>query len=267
MNIGYATVLCGGDRYLAGVEALGRSIADTGSRLPRIVMVTSDVSMKARERLTSQGWQLREIDNVSGPTNQEAIYERFAHSFSKLCAFNLVDFDKIVFLDADTVVLSRIEELFDRPAIAAAPDFFMPDCFNSGVMVIQPSHALYTDLVAEVGKQPTYDGGDQGLLNSHWPDWWAMSVEHRLPAGYNMHHFVYQFMISHSGLRRSFIDKIKIIHYTLQKPWQQFTVTGGSQVWWQKFYGAHPEASSAWRKRLHILQDRSFDRFVNMLGG
>ena len=29
---------------------------------------------------------------------------------------------------------------------------------------------------------PTYDGGDQGFLNSYWSDWWAMPVEHRLPA-------------------------------------------------------------------------------------
>jgi len=40
---------------------------------------------------------------------------RFARTYSKLRAFDLVEFDKIVFLDADTLVLRNIDELFARP--------------------------------------------------------------------------------------------------------------------------------------------------------
>jgi len=40
-----------------------------------------------------------------------------------------------VFLDADTLVLDNVDELFERPELAAAPDVGWPDCFNSGVFV------------------------------------------------------------------------------------------------------------------------------------
>lgn len=268
MKNAYVTMMCGGDAYLAGVEALGRSIVETGSVIPRVVMVTSDVSAEARAALTEQGWWIRDIEPIKSPhSDQEAIYARYAHSFTKLRVFELVEFDKVVFLDADTVVLSSIEELFDRPSLSAAPDFFMPDRFNSGVMVLDPSQRVFDELMNELGNSPSYDGGDQGLLNSHWPNWWSMPVEHRLSPAYNLHHFVYQFMSSHAGLLKSFGQEIKIIHYTLQKPWQQFTVSGGSQVWWEKFYSGRAEEHQGWRKRLSEFQDNVFDRFVGMLGG
>lgn len=267
MKHAYVTLMNGGDGYLAGVEALGRSLVETGSVVPRVVMVTTDVSQSARAQLVAQGWTLRVVAPVPSPPNDEAIYTRFAQSYTKLRAFELVDLDKIVFLDADTVVLSNIDELFERPSMAAAPDFFMPDRFNSGVMVIEPSETLFTELMGQLGHLASYDGGDQGLLNAHWPDWWAMPVEHRLGAGYNMHHFVYQFMSSHPALLRSFTAEIKIVHYTLQKPWQQFNLSGGSQVWWKKFYSANPAANNTWRRRLHAFQDHTFDRVVGLLGG
>jgi lipopolysaccharide biosynthesis glycosyltransferase len=267
MKHAYVTMMCGGDGYLAGVEALGRSLVETGTKVPRVVMVTPDVSAHARTRLESQGWATRLVEPVPSPPKDVSIYARFANSYTKLRAFDLIELDKLVFLDADTVVLSSIDELFERPHFAAAPDFFMPDRFNSGVMVLAPAHALYEELVSQLGHLASYDGGDQGLLNSHWPDWWSMPVEHRLGAGYNLHHFVYQFMSSHPALIRSFTEEIKIIHYTLQKPWQQFNLSGGSEVWWKKFYSANPAANNTWRRRLHAFQDHAFDRVVGMLGG
>ena len=66
---------------------------------------------------------------------------------------------------------------------------------------------------------------------------------------------------------RSFKEEIKVIHYTLQKPWQQFNLSGASQIWWSKFYGAHPADNTSWRRQLHAFQDRAFDLVVGLLGG
>jgi len=267
MKNAYVTLLSGGDAYLPGVEVLGRSLEQTGSTIPRLVLTTPDVGQEARERMWNRGWQIRPVDPIPAPPSREAIYARFARSYTKLRAFDLPDVEKVVFLDADTVVLRNVDELFDRPVIAAAPDFFMPDRFNSGVMVIEPSHELFARLIAALAELPSYDGGDQGLLNSFFPDWWAMPVAHRLGAAYNMHHFVFQFLVAHPGLRKRLLDEIKIVHYTLQKPWMGFTLTGGAQVWWDHYYAAHPEEAASWRRRLHALQDWSFDSVVGALGG
>jgi hypothetical protein len=267
VNRAYATVICGGDDYIAGAEVLGRSLAETGTRLPRLALVTEDVSRAARARLAAQGWELRLVEPIPPPAGKQPLFERFARSFTKLRAFGLDGVDRLVLLDADTLVLRPVDELFERPAPAAAPDFFLPDRFNSGVMVIEPSRALLARLLEALAALPSYDGGDQGFLNSFWPDWWAMPVAHRLPAAYNLHHFVFQFLIAHPTLRAPLLDEIKIVHYTLQKPWLAFNVSGGSTLWWERWERAHPGRTPAWRRRLHALQDWSFDEVVAALAG
>ena len=263
-KLAYVTVMTGGDTYLAGVEALGQSLLATGTTIPRVVMVTPDVSAGARAQLEGQGWTIRDVEPIPAPT-QELLFERFALSYVKLRVFQMREYDKVVFLDADTIVIQNIDELFERPFFAAAPDFFMPDRFNSGVMVIDPNEALFVELIASLGTLPSYDGGDQGLLNSHWPNWWTMQPEHRLPAAYNFHHFIYEFMQVHEGLRKTFLHEIKVVHFTVQKPWQSFTLTGGSKVWWENFYLAHPEQKSRLLDGLHRMQDGMFDKFVGMI--
>jgi hypothetical protein len=264
----YATMLTGGDTYLRGVEALGRSLVETGTKERRIVLVTPDVSGTAQRQLVAEGWELQTTSPLPNPHGaNEILFDRYRHSFTKLRVFGLEGLERVVFLDADTIVLRNIDDLFSRPTPAAAPDFFTPDRFNSGVMVIEPSRELFSRMLEALAHAPTYDGGDQGFLNWLWPDWWAMPVAHRLPSGYNLHHFVFQFMMAHEVLRRQCLDEVRVVHYTLQKPWMRLTLTGGAEAWWEKFYGAHPEESSAWRRTLHQLQDYSFDSLVRAFGG
>ena len=56
-------------------------------------------------------------------------------TFTKLHSWRLTQYDKCVFLDADTIVLQNIDDLFERDPFAAAPDSGWPDCFNSGVFL------------------------------------------------------------------------------------------------------------------------------------
>ena len=186
----YVTMLAGGDAYVPGVEALGQSLLRTGSPYPRVVMFTDDVSGAAQRRLQAQGWLLRRVEHIANPccaTSQ--LYPRFARVFTKLRVWTLVEFDRVVFVDADTIVLRNIDALFERPGpFAAAPDFFMPDQFNSGAMVLQPSVATFMSMVDQLGRTGTYDGGDQGFLNQFF-HWYQLPVEQRLPIGFNLHHF------------------------------------------------------------------------------
>ena len=172
MKRAYVTMLCGGDAYVPGIEALGQSLIQTGTQVPLVVMVTPEVPAAARQSLAARGFILRDIEPIKNPRPDcELLYPRFALTYSKLRAFELTEYDKVVWLDADTVVLRNIDELFARPCLAAASDFFMPDRFNSGVMVLDPSAELFGKLMVSLAAAPTYDGGDQGFLNSYWPNW------------------------------------------------------------------------------------------------
>lgn len=269
MKRAYVTMICGGDSYVPGAEALGHSIVESGSREQRVAMVTSDVSQEACQQLIANGWEIRLVEPIANPRpNEELLFARFGLSFTKLRVFDFEEYDKLVFLDADTIVMRNVDHLFDHPGIAAAPDFLMPDKFNSGVMVIEPAHDLFLRLIQGLTDAPSYDGGDQGFLNWFYKDWWAMPVGHRLSSAYNMHHFIFQVMAGHPALREQCLREVKIVHYTLQKPWMSVTVTGAAQLWWEKFYGAHPEQNTAWRRKMHQLQDWSFDSMVSaMMGG
>ena len=269
MRNAYMTLLSHGDAYVPGIEALGRSLRSTGTVVPLVLMVTPDISKDTRARLSAEGWNVHEVAPLENPHPEKAIlFPRFAGVFTKLRAWEQTDFDKVVLLDADTVVLQNIDELFARPQICAAPDFFMPDRFNSGVMVLDPSRATLDAMVAALGTAASYDGGDQGFLNEFFGDWWAMPVEHRLRAGYNLHHFVFQFLCHHDSLKANLDKEVKIIHYTLQKPWKvRSTLTGASQIWWNAYYGAHPEESSALRRRLHKIEDWTFDHVIDAIAG
>jgi lipopolysaccharide biosynthesis glycosyltransferase len=264
MKKAYATTLTHGDAYAPGVEALGRSLQATGTREPMILMVTADVPGAAKARLAKQGWTLREIEPVKNPTPaKQQLFPRFDKVFTKLRAWELVEFDKVVLLDADMVVLKNIDELFERPELAAAPDFLLPDRFNSGTMVLAPSRHKVIRMMRALADSPTYDGGDQGFLNTFFGDWYTGHGERRLPAWYNLPNFIYQFMRGHASLRDEVEREAKILHYMVQKPWQSAsTVTGASEIWWNAYLGVHPELDSEWRRRLHAIEDRSFDRAI-----
>ena len=69
-----------------------------------------------------------------------------------------MQFKKCVFLDADTLVLNNIDELFDRDELSAAPDIGWPDCFNSGVFVFVPSIETYAALIRFANEHGSFDG-------------------------------------------------------------------------------------------------------------
>jgi len=73
----YVSMICGGDAYVPGLETLGRSLLETGTRIPRVALVTRDVSPGARAKLGAQGWRLREVEPIGNPRG-DVLLPRFA---------------------------------------------------------------------------------------------------------------------------------------------------------------------------------------------
>jgi hypothetical protein len=264
MNTAYVTTLCNGAGYVPGVEVLGKSLDRSDASHDKLLLVTPDVPVDARRGLEQKGWRTHEICPIENPHPIEGqFFERFAATFTKLRAFELTQYDKLVLLDADTIVLQNIDDLFERPAIAAAPDFLLPDRFNSGVMVIAPERGLFERMMDALADSPSYDGGDQGFLNTFFPDWYRGPAAHRLPCGYNMHQFIFQFLRAQPALRAQVEREAKVIHYTVQKPWlSASTLAGGSEAWWDVYFDVHPDKASGWRRRMHAIEDWSFDQML-----
>ncbi len=79
-------------------------------------------------------------------------------TFTKLHCWRLTQYAKCVFLDADTLVLSNSDELFEREELSAAPDIGWPDIFNSGVFVFRPSEETYRAICEHALTVGSFDG-------------------------------------------------------------------------------------------------------------
>ena len=70
--------------------------------------------------------------------------------YSKLLMWKMVHYTKLVYLDSDLLILRSIDDLFERPQLAACPDTLPPDKFNSGLMVVEPNKAMFQDMLGKV---------------------------------------------------------------------------------------------------------------------
>jgi len=219
------------DQYASGAKVLGLSLRNSETSRKIVLLVTDSVCSTIRDQL-SQIWdELIDVEPLF-TTDEEnlALTKRpeLGVTFTKLKIWTLVKFKKCVFLDADTLVLQNIDELFDRDELSAAPDIGWPDCFNSGVFVFVPSMETYAALIKFANENGSFDGGDQGLLNMYFKDWATKDISYHLPFLYNM---VSNVCYSYAPAYKRFGKDAKVVHFLGSvKPWHHFFDTETSHV-------------------------------------
>ena len=128
------------DIYSLGAMVLGYTLRQTGTTRRLVVMVTPEVSPEMHELLAKMFDLVFDVWVIdSKDINNLALLSRpdLGVTFTKLHCWRLIEFNKGVFMDADTMVLQNVDDLFDREELSAAPDAGWPDCFNSGVFVFK----------------------------------------------------------------------------------------------------------------------------------
>jgi alpha-N-acetylglucosamine transferase len=121
-------------------------------------------------------------------------YDNHCPGLTKLNLFQLTQYDTILYIDADCLVVQDVTHLLDlgkvyiesEALIAAAPDICPPDKFNSGVMVLRPSQQVFDNMMGQRTLLTTSDGSDTGFFNAYFSEWFtAMPPQARLSFGYN----------------------------------------------------------------------------------
>eukprot|EP00873_Tetraselmis_striata_P046176 jgi/Tetstr1/466440/TSEL_010968.t1 len=164
--------LCYWDTYLLGVRVLGRSLRESGSTRDMVVLVTTTLSDDAKRTLWLDGWIVREVELVHNPgmgpeaKGKGGFPPRFWAVYTKLAIFSMITYDKLVYLDADVLVLENLDHLFQCVGFCAV--MRGGERFNSGVMVIEPDLQVYEDMMHRIATTPSYTGGDQGFLNEYY---------------------------------------------------------------------------------------------------
>ena len=190
----YITVLTTNE-YLDGVLALYQSLKDVGSKYPLVVGVTGNIFPYARELLTKLKIEMIELEDFSFTEQCKKRVKAFGtphwyHTAAKLQVFGLAQFEKLVFLDSDMLVLKNIDHLFEYPHLTAAEDSPMlyekePEKhshLNSGLMVIEPNKEIEKSLkeLSLIHPLP-----DQELIRLQYPNW-VNQQELHLPVTYNL---------------------------------------------------------------------------------
>jgi glycogenin glucosyltransferase len=208
------------DSYALGALVLGHALRRTKTSRSLCVMISSSVSSNLKTALQALFNHMIEVDVLdSGDATRLALLNRpdLGLTFTKIRCWLLEQFEKCVFLDADTLVVQNIDELFEREELSAAPDAGWPDCFNSGVFVLRPSKDTYEKLIAFALQHGSFDGGDQGLLNEFFKDWATTDPSKKLPFIYNV---VSQAFYSYLPAFTRFQKDIKVVHFIgAVKPW------------------------------------------------
>ncbi|XP_078218536.1 glycogenin-2 isoform X5 [Callithrix jacchus] len=208
------------DIYCQGALVLGQSLRRHRLTRKLVVLITPQVSSLLRAILSKVFDEMIEVNLIdSADYIHLAFLKRpeLGVTLTKLHCWTLTHYSKCVFLDADTLVLSNVDELFDRGEFSAAPDPGWPDCFNSGVFVFQPSLHTHKLLLQHAVEHGSFDRADQGLLNSFFRNWSTADIRKHLPFIYNLSSNT---MYTYSPAFKQFGSSAKVVHFLgSTKPW------------------------------------------------
>ncbi|XP_034295164.1 glycogenin-1 isoform X2 [Pantherophis guttatus] len=243
------------DSYVKGALVLGSSLRNYRTTRKLTVLITPHVSDAMRTVLEKVFDEVKLVDVLdSGDSAHLALLKRpeLGVTLTKLHCWELTQYSKCVFMDADTMVLSNIDELFEREELSAAPDPGWPDCFNSGVFVYRPSIETFNQLLQLATEKGSFDGknngsrklqtyqpdintwedsekdnqatnlrtprgGDQGLLNTFFSSWATTDISKHLPFIYNLSSIsIYSYLPAF----KAFGMNAKVVHFLGRvKPW------------------------------------------------
>lgn len=238
------------DNYAVGALTLAASLKRVQTTKKLAIMMTNSVSENIKKTFDEVFDDVISVEAMdSGDLANLTLLDRteLGITFTKIRCWTLTHYTKCVFLDADTLVIQNCDELFNREELSAAPDAGWPDCFNSGVFVFRPNLNTYKELVNHSTVTGSFDGGDQGLLNTYFSDWATKDISRHLPFTYNM---VASATYSYLPAYKQFGQQVKIVHFIgAVKPWLiSFDASGRPQIgsseksmldylrlWWEIF--------------------------------
>ncbi|CAN0922298.1 UDP-glucuronate:xylan alpha-glucuronosyltransferase 2 [Linum grandiflorum] len=253
----YATVLHSSETYVCGAIALAQSLIQTGTKRDLILLLDASISQPKRDALAAAGWKLRLINRIRNPRAEKHSYNEY--NYSKFRLWQLTDYDKVIFIDADIIVLRNLDLLFHFPQMSAiGNDVWI---FNSGIMVLEPSNCTFKILMDKRSEIVSYNGGDQGFLNEVFV-WW-----HRLPRRINYLKNFWANTTNEATVKNEMFGsdppKVYSIHYLGLKPWNCYRDYDCNwNIGDQRVYASDVAHGRWWR--FHDAMDEKLQRFCGL---
>ncbi|MGI4814583.1 MAG: hypothetical protein ACRYGG_14795 [Janthinobacterium lividum] len=135
---GYVTFVMGNGHYLNGAKVLATSLMKTNSKFPIILFVTPDVVIDAEclmlfDEIITINYITHKCKNLMTDSMDRIYGSWIEKSFTKLNVFNEKWYsrrmEKIIYLDADQIVLENLDHLFNLPTPAMSFDSEYSDMY------------------------------------------------------------------------------------------------------------------------------------------
>lgn len=228
------------DNVLPGLLTLGNSIKKTSTEADVVVLVTENVCKAVVDEIKNCGlfekvittkkmappedWRNADWQYSWKPSKKKEMSDRLWHAWTKLSVFRLEDYDTIIYLDLDTIVLRNVDELFDVVSNSAIPFAAAPDWsrhygfwyFNTGVFVARPCIHFFNEML-EASKTSARDirFGRTGFAEQPLVNYYFGYNTFAIPFKYNAK------VTFISDNMRLLLETPKIVHFVGEyKPWK-----------------------------------------------
>ncbi|KAI3799946.1 hypothetical protein L1987_35252 [Smallanthus sonchifolius] len=195
----YATMMYMGTprdyEFYVAIRVLLRSLSKLQVDADIVVIASLDVPTRWIHTLEEEDdAKVVRVENLNNPYMSD---NRFKLTLNKLYAWSLVDYERVIMLDADNLFLQSTDELFQCGQFCAV--FINPCIFHTGLFVLQPSSKVFNNMLHDIdSRRDNPDGADQGFIGGYFPDLLDQPMFHpppdgtkldgtfRLPLGYQM---------------------------------------------------------------------------------
>lgn len=138
------------------------TVFDESHRLEQdvIVLVSENVRETTKQQFREIGCQIREIKNIENPffkiseimfrykknaDRRRSYKNHFEYTLNKLHVWNMLDYERVIYMDADNIFFHNIDNLFKCGHFCAV--YMNPCNFHTGLFVVTPNNATYNDLL------------------------------------------------------------------------------------------------------------------------
>lgn len=238
--------------YVNGVLALGASLKDNLTRkdthLLLLLRQGFTLPQEYLDQITAVGWIIGKAPPIDIPDEYLPSFKRYKSVYTKISVTGLSEYDCVLLLDADTLVVGNIDELMScdvfhdgqEPEFRAAGvlDLYRGKWhhFNTG-STLWNTNSAEMNRVYKLTSDPTFMQkfqSDQIFTNTVYPYRINDKINERLVSGENVDrsdlgliaHLPFSYNAqTHLEFQRPLFwdehhDEFKIIHYTERKGWQ-----------------------------------------------
>ena len=151
----YITLLSN-DEYFLYTVALWHSHKNVNSKYPLTIIITEKLSKHIISKMNLLGMNYMYVDtsDFDDIFNKSKISKNWKEAFRKLTVFKLTQFEKMIFLDCDTIMVKNMDHLFEYDTLTTTSRYNSKSkkirTLLSGMFVFEPSLTDYNNILETI---------------------------------------------------------------------------------------------------------------------